>query len=140
MTSLVVDSSIIVAALLDASDDVLRRRLAEPRVLHAPHLLDFEVSHALRGLVIGGKLSLDRADEARADFADLTIERLPGAVVAERTWELRENFTAYDASYIALAELLDCPLLTGDRKLGGPHRARVAIHPLEAATQPRPLR
>jgi predicted nucleic acid-binding protein len=131
MTALVVDSSLIIYALTAGADDrVLRQRLSEPRTLHAPHLIDFEVSHAVRGLVLGRKLVEGRAAEVRADFADLPIERYPGAVLADRMWALRANFTAYDASYIALAELLDCPLLTGDSKLRGRHKAAVDLYPL----------
>lgn len=68
-------------------------------------------------------------DTARADFADLPIRRYPGAVTAERTWALRHDFNAYDAAYIALAELLGAPLLTGDKKLLGAHHAAVEVIP-----------
>ncbi|NEE02231.1 type II toxin-antitoxin system VapC family toxin [Phytoactinopolyspora halotolerans] len=130
MSALVVDNSVIVYALIEArSNDVLRQRLSAPRVLYAPHFIDFEFVNALRGLVLGGKLTTDRANDARTDFADLSIQRYPGAVIAERAWELRHNFTVYDAAYIALAELLDCPLLTGDSKLIGSHRANVELYP-----------
>ncbi len=131
MTALVVDCSLAIYAVTAGADDrVLHQRLSEPRTLHAPHLIDFEVSHALRGLVLGRKLAEQRADEARADFADLPIERYPGAALADRMWSLKANFTAYDAAYIALAELLDCPLLTGDGKLKGRHGATVEVYPL----------
>lgn len=130
MSPIVVDCSLVLYALAEArTNDLLRQRLSAPRVLHAPHLLDFEVANALRGLVRGGKLTVDRAAGVHADFADLRIERYPGAVVAGRMWELRDNFTAYDAAYIALAELLDCPLLTGDAKLAGAHSATIEVHP-----------
>lgn len=128
MSALVVDASLVLYALTETQDnDVLRQRLSAPRVLHAPHLIDFEVANALRGLVLGDKLTVERAGSVRADFADLQIARYPGMVVAERVWDLRNNFTAYDAAYIALAELLDCPLLTGDMKLIGPHKANVEL-------------
>lgn len=130
MSALVVDNSVIVYALTEArSSDVLRQRLSEPRILHAPHLIDFEFANTLRGLVLSGKLPATRANDVRVDFAQLRIQRYPGAVVAERAWELRHNFTAYDAAYIALAELLDCPLLTGDSKLIGAHRAEIELYP-----------
>lgn len=128
MSALVVDNSLILYVLLEGKrDDLLRRRLSEPRTLHAPHLVDYEFANALRGLQKGGKVSADLAETARTDFADLRIQRYPGAVTADRTWELRHNYTAYDAAYIALAEMLDCPLLTGDAKLVGKHRARVEL-------------
>lgn len=130
MTSLVVDSSIVVYVLTEASnDDVLRQRLSEPRILSAPALIDYEVASTLRGLVLGRKLPVGDADAVRADFADMKIVRFPGPITANRTWELRHNFTSYDASFIALAELLDCPLLTGDQKLKGKHRADVEVYP-----------
>lgn len=130
MSPVVVDASVILYALTEArTNDVLRQRLSAPRVLHAPHLIDFEVADALRGLELGGRLTTRRADGAREDFADLHIERYPGSLLAERIRELRRNFTAYDASYIALAELLDCPLLTGDAKLRGRHRAEIELVP-----------
>ncbi|WP_216844009.1 type II toxin-antitoxin system VapC family toxin [Phytoactinopolyspora alkaliphila] len=130
MTALVVDNSVLVYVLTNAqSNDVLRQRLSAPRVLSAPHLVDYEFANALRGLVQAGKLVPEHADDARLDFADLQIQRYPGAVTAERAWELRHKFAAYDAAYIALAELLDCPLLTGDRKLIGAHRANVELYP-----------
>lgn len=128
MSALVVDTSVILYVLLEGKrDDLLRRRLSEPRTLHAPHLIDYEFGNALRGLVNGGKVSLGLAEEAREDFADLRIHRYPGSATADRVWELRHNYTAYDAAYIALAELLDSPLLTGDAKLLGPHRAQVEL-------------
>jgi predicted nucleic acid-binding protein len=130
MSALVVDCSLVLYALSEAEgDEILRQRLSEPRALNAPHLIDFEVSNALRGLTLGGKLTEARADAIRADFADLHIERMPGQVLAGRVWELRHNYTAYDAAYIALAELLACPLLTGDAKLLGPHQADIELYP-----------
>ncbi|MBB5788163.1 type II toxin-antitoxin system VapC family toxin [Jiangella mangrovi] len=130
MSAIVVDTSLVLYALGEAQhDEILRQRLSEPRVLHAPHLIDFEVANALRGLTLGHKLSPSQADEIRADFADLHIERIPGSALAGRMWELRHNYTAYDAAYIALAELLACPLLTGDAKLLGTHQADIELYP-----------
>jgi predicted nucleic acid-binding protein len=130
VSALVVDNSLLLYVLLEGkSNDLLHRRLSAPRTLHAPHLVDYEFAHGIRGLLIGGKIPLELAEQARADFTDLQIQRYPGFTTAERVWELRHNFTAYDAAYIGLAELLDCPLLTGDKKLLGPHRARVEIVP-----------
>lgn len=121
MSALVVDCSLVLYALGEAQvDEILRQRLSEPRVLHAPHLIDFEVSNALGGLTLGGKLTVTQADAIRVDFADLHIERIPGQALAGRMWELRHNYTAYDASYIALAEMLACP---------PPHRRRRAPRP-----------
>jgi predicted nucleic acid-binding protein len=128
VSPVVVDTSIVLYALLEGRrNEVLRRRLAEPRTLHAPHLIDYEFGNALRGLRLGGRITERLAAEARADFAELRIERHPGATTAERAWQLRKNYTTYDAAYIALAELLDCPLLTGDVTVRGAHRADVEV-------------
>lgn len=130
MNELVVDNSIIIYILLEGKgNDLLRRRLSAPRTLHAPQLIDYEFGNAIRGLAIGGRISVSDAEAARADFADLPIRRYPGTVTAERSWALRHNFNAYDASYIALAELLGAPLLTGDAKLLGAHHAAVEVIP-----------
>jgi predicted nucleic acid-binding protein len=115
---IVVDSAAIVDALtaFDGTDD-LRAHL-EDEELHAPHLLDFEVLSALRGLVLGGNLSAGRAQDLLTDFGDLAIERWPfGDGLRTRTFQLRGNLSAYDAAYVALAEALACPLLTRDARL-----------------------
>jgi predicted nucleic acid-binding protein len=130
VNELVVDNSIIVYALLEGKgNELLRRRLSAPRTLHAPQLIDYEFGNVIRGLLLGGRISEAVADEARADFADLPIQRYPGSVTVDRSWALRHNFNAYDAAYIALAELLSAPLLTGDAKLMGTHHAAVEVIP-----------
>ena len=78
--------------------------------LHAPHLIDLEVLSALRRI---------QAPEPFADFVDLPIERYPHTILVPRIWGLRRNFTPYDAVYVALAEGLDSPLLTSDKRLAG---------------------
>ena len=88
--------------------------------LHAPHLVDVEVLSALRRLVASGEITAERAGEAIADLLDLPIERYPHDILVPRIWELRENFSAYDASYVALAEAVadePVPLLTADERL-----------------------
>lgn len=125
---IVVDASALVDALAaEAPDPDLRARLAEDADLHAPHLVDIEVASALRRLVAVGELSDARAADARVDFADLTIVRYPHLPLLDRVWELRECLTAYDAAYVALAEILDAPLVTCDARLAAApgHRARV---------------
>lgn len=114
---IVVDCSAIVHLIVaDAVDDRMADQLAaEP--LHAPHLLDTEVLHALRGLLLAHKVSVDRAEHARQLFRQTRITRYAASSVAERVWSLRHNLTAYDATYVALAEALQCPLVTRDEKL-----------------------
>lgn len=115
---LVVDCAAVVDALTGAPGaDLLRQTLADER-LAAPHLLDVEVVSALRGLVLGGKISAPRAEDALGDFEDLLIDRWPTSdPLRRRAFQLRHNLSAYDAAYVALAEALDCPLLTRDRRL-----------------------
>lgn len=115
---LVVDTSAIVAALVGARCDArLVARLRGASELRAPHLVDIELLHALRSLVARGELTPDRAQDARTDFADLAIVRHPHTPLADRVWALRHNLTAYDATYVALAEALDAPLVTCDERL-----------------------
>jgi predicted nucleic acid-binding protein len=115
---LVVDTSAVIGALVGRPPrDAVIERLATDNDLSAPHLLDVEFLHALRRLALGGRLSEDRAADARGDFADLAITRYEHTVVADRIWQLRHGLTAYDAAFVALAELLDVPLVTCDARL-----------------------
>ena len=110
----------------DADDELLDALQLD---LHAPHVLDVEVLSVLRGLTLGSKLKSKVADEARADYFALTISRYELNGLSERLWELRHNYTAYDASYLALAEALAAPLYTCDSKLAEEgHRAEVKVH------------
>lgn len=115
---IVVDCAAVVDALtaIEGTDD-LRAALAAEE-LCAPTLLDFEVVSALRGLTLDGHLAASRAEDALTDFDDLDIQRWPaGDALRRRAFQLRENVSAYDAAYVVLAEALDCPLLTRDRRL-----------------------
>jgi predicted nucleic acid-binding protein len=115
---LVLDTSAVLAALARRPPDpALVTRLADDGDLHAPHLIDVEILNALRGLVRGGKLSADRADDVRTDVADLAVTRYGHEPLADRIWALRDNLTAYDAAFVALAEALDVPLITCDARL-----------------------
>lgn len=110
------------AALVDALTGVegteeLRAELAGEE-LHAPTLLDFEVVSALRGLTLGGQISAARAQDALTDFDLLPIRRwLSSAAFRLRAFALRDNLTADDAAYVAVAEALECPILTRDTRL-----------------------
>lgn len=128
---IVADTSAVLRALADETPDAaLLERLATAP-MHVPHLIDAEVLNALRGLVLGRKISLDRANDARRDFATLHLIRYPIRDLGDRIWRLRDNLTAYDACYVALAEALDCPLVTSDAKLAGAagHFAQVEVYP-----------
>lgn len=124
---IVVDCSAVVDALTGAPEGAELVELLAMEDLHAPELLGYEVVAAVRGLVLGRHLSLGRAEEVLVDFADLPIERWPArAPLRRRAFQLRDNLTAYDAAYVALAEALDCPLITRDRRL-----ARSSGHTVE---------
>lgn len=115
---IVVDSAAVADALTAvAGTDKLRSRLGEEE-LHAPVLLDFEVVSVVRGLTLGGHLSPARAGDLLTDFDDLPICRWQAAdSLRRRAFQLRNNLSGYDAAYVALAESLDCPLLTRDTRL-----------------------
>ncbi len=114
---LVVDTSALVASLFDdPAPEPLVVRLAGVD-LHAPHLVDVEFIHVTRRLVATGRVSAERAERGRRDYAGLHIVRYPHRPFLDRMWELRDNLTAYDAAFVALAEALDVPLLTTDGRL-----------------------
>jgi predicted nucleic acid-binding protein len=114
----VVDASVLARAIGDDGDDGerARSRLLDER-LFAPELLDLEVASVWRRAVRGGHMTEQRARQALADLAVLPLVRAPHASLMPRAWDLRDNLTIYDAAYVALAEALDAPLLTADRKL-----------------------
>lgn len=127
---IVVDTSAIIAALAGRPHiDELVAHLREDPDLHAPHLIDVEVLHVLRRLVASGDLQEPRAEDIRTDFRDLVITRYPHQPLADRIWQLRHNVTAYDAAFIALAEVLDVALITCDARLSraSGHRARIEL-------------
>lgn len=115
---IVVDSSAIVDALVAAEGTAdLCARLVDQE-LHAPTLLDFEVVSAVRGLTLGGHLTPGRALDLLTDLDDLAVRRWPAVDgLRRRAFQLRDNVSAYDAAYVALAEALDCPLVTRDARL-----------------------
>jgi predicted nucleic acid-binding protein len=128
---IVVDASALLEVILRtrAAPDVERRLFASGQTLHAPHLLDVEVAQVIRRYAASGDIDGDRGRAALSDLLDFPVRRYPHDVLLPRVWELRNNLTAYDAVYVALAEALDVPLLTRDRRLtsAGGHRARVEL-------------
>jgi predicted nucleic acid-binding protein len=115
---IVPDASAVIALLLRVSaGGPLEKRLLGARALGVPHLLDLEVVQVLRRYVREGEMSEERAREAIEDLRDLPLERYPHEVLISRIWELRKNATAYDAAYLALAEVLDATFVTLDRRL-----------------------
>jgi predicted nucleic acid-binding protein len=126
---IVLDASVVVELLTNGPlADSVRRDLAErSEVFIVPHLLDVEVVNALRGLVAGQRIDSHLSVQILAGLAALRAERYAHTPLVGRIWELRHNFTAYDAVYIALAEATDSVLYTCDAKLCKGHRARVAL-------------
>ena len=116
---IVVDASALLEALLRTpAAQAVERRLFDPReTLHAPHLLDVEVAQVVRRYAAAGEIDRDRGRAALADLADFPVRRYPHDFLLPRVWELRGNLTAYDAVYVALAEVLDALLITRDRRL-----------------------
>lgn len=116
--TLVVDATVVVVALVDAGDD---GQWAESMLsggdLAAPHLMPVEVANILRRAASAGDLSLESAALAHADLLAMPVQLLPYEPVGRRAWELRANLSMYDAWYVALAEGLDAPLATLDRRL-----------------------
>jgi predicted nucleic acid-binding protein len=128
---IVVDTSALVEALLRTpAAAAVERRLFQPgETLHVPHLIDVEVAQVVRRHAAAGTIAPDRGRAALADLADLPLRRYPHGFLLPRVWELRDNLTAYDAVYVALAEALDAPLLSRDRRLAAAagHNARVQL-------------
>jgi len=128
---IVVDASAGLELLLRTSIGVRveGRLFGDDHELHAPHLLDVEIVQALRRLVRSGDVSSGRADEALADLTDLDLHRHGHVDLLPRAWKLRDNITAYDAMYVALAEGLDAPIVTCDSPLAKApgHRARIEL-------------
>jgi predicted nucleic acid-binding protein len=120
---IVIDASAVLEMLLQTprAERLMARTLGANERLHAPHLIDIEVTHALRRLVQRGDLTTARAEQALEDFGDLWIERHGHEALRPRIWELRDAITAYDGAYIALAEALSAPLLTCDARLARAH-------------------
>jgi predicted nucleic acid-binding protein len=119
---LVVDASALTELILGrpAGGGVGEQLVHHRFAVHAPHLIDAQVLSALRRLVDSGETNVERAGEAIADLQHLPIERYPHDILVARIWQLRENFSAYDASYVALAEGVadePVPLLTADGRL-----------------------
>lgn len=116
---IVLDASAAVDWLLQTSaGQRIEKRIYSPgESLHAPHLLDIEVTQVLRRLVREGTVPATRADQVVQDLLDLRVTRYPHFVLLPRIWRLRHNFSAYDAAYVVLAEKLGAALITRDGRL-----------------------
>ncbi|HTU62430.1 MAG TPA: type II toxin-antitoxin system VapC family toxin [Polyangiales bacterium] len=125
------DASAVIALLLgtDGASAVRSKINGAAQTLHAPHLLDVEVGQVLRRYCLFEGLAPERAELALQDLLALDIHRYSHEPMLARIWELRANLTAYDAAYVALAEVLPAPLLTLDARLAraAGHSARVTL-------------
>jgi predicted nucleic acid-binding protein len=130
---IVLDASALVELLLDTSTgQAVAARIADPALgLHVPHLADVEVAQALRRFAQDGELDAAAAAVALEDLRALDLQRHSHEPLLDRVWELRHNLSAYDAVYVALAEVLDTKLLTCDGRLA---RAPKASHRAELVT------
>ena len=128
---IVVDASAVIEVLLGTSvaSRLASRFFRDGETLHAPHLLDVEVLQVMRRYERAGTISAKRGAEALEDLAAFPIMRYPHQPLMARMWELRQNVTAYDAAYLALAEALAAPLVTRDAKLAAApgHRTRIEL-------------
>jgi predicted nucleic acid-binding protein len=95
--------------------------------LHAPHLLDIEVAQVIRRFAMAREIDVERAQAALDDLMGFPIWRHPHDFLLPRVWALRDNFSAYDAAYVALAEVLEATLLTRDRRLAAAARQHVSV-------------
>ena len=115
---LVCDASAVVAVLLDSGDDGtwVARKLSRAE-LFAPALMPFECSNIIRRHELRGLVGTDQAAQAHQDLLELPVELWPYEALGARIWQLRPNLSSYDAAYIALAEAIDTPLITLDRRI-----------------------
>jgi predicted nucleic acid-binding protein len=129
---IVLDASALLEVLLAtaAAERVARSIFARGQTLHAPHVIDLEVAQVLRRYRREGEISEVRAMEALRDLQDFPLTRYPHDLFLPRIWELKENLTAYDAAYIALAEVLPAPLVTRDGRIGRSRRHRAEVQVL----------
>jgi predicted nucleic acid-binding protein len=126
---IILDASAVIEFLMRAEKvPVLSDALEKTDQIACPVILDLEVLNVLRRQVQEKVVTLPRSEEALELYGQLPLVRYPTSLVAEKIWALRNNFTSYDASYIALAEVLDVPIYTKDQKWKGKRGHGAEIH------------
>jgi len=132
----VLDASAAVELVLQTprAERIAARALHPAERLHAPHVIDVEVVQVMRRLVQAKEITVGRADVALSDFEGLAIERHAHRPLIRRVWGLRASLSAYDATYVALAEALAAPMLTCDEKLARAHghKAKIEVVPVDS--------
>jgi predicted nucleic acid-binding protein len=131
---IVVDAGVVANALADDGDrgDAARLIVREAGDVSAPDLVDVEAVSVLRKRWLAGALTAHRFRSAVDDLSDLPIDRYPSYPLMRRAYELRANVSAYDSAYVALAEVLDCPLVTVDERLARASGPRCEFQVLRA--------
>jgi predicted nucleic acid-binding protein len=128
---IVIDASAALEVLLQtpAAAAVEARLYRASETLHAPHLIDLEIAQVLRRYAASNQIDANRCQAALDDWLLVPVSRYPHDVLLPRVWDLRANVTAYDAAYLALAEILDAPLVTRDGRLAGSsgHTAKIEL-------------
>lgn len=126
---IVLDASAACELLLRRTDErrLVELVLADGASVHAPDLMSVEVLHVIRRMTRASAVTSKRADELRADLADLPVHSYPSRPLLDRAWVLRDNFTVYAALYVALSEALDATLVTADRALARAARSTTAV-------------
>ncbi len=131
---IVVDASAVIDMLLQSEKGkkVADRILDPDETLHVPHLIEIEVTQVLRRFMLAGELTEARGRDALSDLTDLPLIRYPHTEFLQRVWDMRSSLSAYDAVYVALAEVLEAPLVTTDGKLSRAHGHDVKIELIDA--------
>ena len=128
---IVIDASAVAEMLLRGpAAAAVERRVHDVReTLHAPHLIDAEVAQVVRRFALRRDIGAELGRAALEDLVEFPMHRHPHLAFLPRIWELRNNLSAYDAAYVALAEVLDAPLITLDRRLAASsgHKARIEL-------------
>ncbi|MFT3864666.1 MAG: type II toxin-antitoxin system VapC family toxin [Solirubrobacterales bacterium] len=124
----VIDASVLVEYLTGGEHvEAARGAIGRERWAWAPALVDAEVGNALRRQIRAKEISARKAGDALEDLLEMRLQRVPHGALAERAWQLRDNVSFYDGLYVALAEALDAPLLTLDRKIAGAPGLRAEV-------------
>mgnify|MGYP003394600848 FL=1 len=129
----VIDASTLGNVLLDAAvhPDAVELLRSEDCAVFIPHLCDVEVASGLRSMIARGVMDESSAQEALEQYRDLSLERVGHEVLLDRVLSLRNNFTAYDSTYVALAEVLGAPLHTADQRLARAVREHTDVDVVE---------